>query len=89
MEIGAEISMYPLREQHDEVIIEFIRGLKQKEGLRIHTNDMSTQIAGEANTVFSVIQELSIWVMERSANTVIVVKYLNKAIEPGKTFEIE
>ncbi len=81
--------MYPLREQHEEVIIEFIRALKQKEGLVVHTNDMSTQIGGEANIVFSAIQELSMWVMERSANTVIVVKYLNKAIEPGKTFEIE
>lgn len=89
MQIGAEISMYPLRSQYEEVIIEFIRGLKQKEGLRIHTNDMSTQVTGEAKAVFSAIQELSIWVMERSADTVIVVKYLNKAIEPGRTFEIE
>lgn len=89
MQIGAEISMYPLREHYEEVIIEFITALKQKEGLRIHTNDMSTQVTGEAAVVFSAIQELSIWVMERSADTVIVVKYLNKAIEPGRTFEIE
>jgi len=89
MQIGAEISLYPLREQHEEVIIEFIRALKQKEGLIINTNDMSTQIAGEVNIVFSAIQELGLWVMERSANTVMVVKYLNKTIEPGKTFEIE
>lgn len=89
MQIGAEISLYPLTAQYEEIIIEFIRGLNQRVDLRIHTNDMSTQVAGEAEVVFNAIQELSIKAMKQSSDTVIIVKYLNRAIEPGKTFKIE
>ena len=46
MEIGIEISLYPLHDEYREPIRQFIDRLNTHAGLRIVTNSMSTQLFG-------------------------------------------
>ena len=56
MEIGIEISMYPLQEQYAPDIKDFIRRLQSHPALRIVTNSMSTQVFGPYDTVMDALR---------------------------------
>jgi uncharacterized protein YqgV (UPF0045/DUF77 family) len=56
MEIGVELSLYPLKEQYAPDIRDFIRRLQQQPALRIVTNSMSTQVFGPFDTVMAALQ---------------------------------
>ncbi len=77
MRITAEISMYPLQEDFVEPIRDFIGQLRQRPGLDIMTNQMSTQLRGDFNDVTSAIADCMRESMEHSATISFVVKYLN------------
>lgn len=47
MEIGVEISLYPLNADYIPPIQSFIDRINTHDGLRVVTNSMSTQIFGE------------------------------------------
>jgi uncharacterized protein YqgV (UPF0045/DUF77 family) len=51
MDVGVEISLYPLNQQYIPPIKDFIERLNAEGGLRIVTNAMSTQIFGDYDTV--------------------------------------
>ncbi|HEY2418752.1 MAG TPA: hypothetical protein VGH84_12590 [Steroidobacteraceae bacterium] len=51
MDIGIEISMYPLHQQYLVPIQDFIDRLNTDGALRIVTNSMSTQIFGDYDVV--------------------------------------
>jgi uncharacterized protein YqgV (UPF0045/DUF77 family) len=56
MEIGVEISLYPLQEQYVPDIKDFIARLQSQQALRIVTNSMSTQVFGAYDTVMDVLR---------------------------------
>jgi uncharacterized protein YqgV (UPF0045/DUF77 family) len=56
MEIGVELSLYPLKEQFAPDIRDFIRRLQQQPALRIVTNSMSTQVFGPFDTVMDALR---------------------------------
>jgi uncharacterized protein YqgV (UPF0045/DUF77 family) len=56
MEIGVELSLYPLKERYAPDIRDFIRRLQQQPALRIVTNSMSTQVFGPFDTVMAALQ---------------------------------
>lgn len=56
MQASAEISMYPLTEQYEAPIIQFIEQLKQTDGLKVEVNGLSTQIFGEYNVVMDALK---------------------------------
>ena len=80
MEIGVEISMYPLQEQYAPAIKDFIRRLQSHQALRIVTNSMSTQVFGPYDTVMDALRgELRASfenLSERSGKAVFVMKVL-------------
>jgi uncharacterized protein YqgV (UPF0045/DUF77 family) len=51
MDVGVEISLYPLHQQYIEPIKDFIERINAEGDLRIITNSMSTQIFGDYDTV--------------------------------------
>lgn len=51
MDIGVEISLYPLNQQYLGPIKDFIARLNADGQLRVSTNSMSTQIFGDYDTV--------------------------------------
>jgi uncharacterized protein YqgV (UPF0045/DUF77 family) len=55
MDIGVEISLYPLRADFVPAIREFLGRLGHAEGLRVVTNSMSTQVFGPYDEVMAVL----------------------------------
>ena len=57
MDIGVEISLYPLRADFVPVIHEFLERVNRAGQLRVVTNSMSTQIFGPFDEVMQVLRE--------------------------------
>jgi len=76
MEIGVEISLYPLHQQFIPPIEDFIARINAGGGLRIVTNSMSTQIFGDYETIMSrLLRELRT-TFEHNDKAVFVMKVL-------------
>jgi uncharacterized protein YqgV (UPF0045/DUF77 family) len=56
MDIGVEISLYPLHADFAPVIHEFLARLNAQAGLRVVTNSMSTQVFGPYEQVMATLQ---------------------------------
>ena len=77
MRIVAELSLYPLNDNPIPDIIGFIHRLREREGLDIVTNQMSTQLRGEYESVTAAVNECMFEAMSAINKMVLVVKYLN------------
>lgn len=77
MRIGIEMSLYPLSEDYIPAIQGFIDRLNEVPGLEITTNRMSTQVFGEYDLVFTVLQrELKAVFASGVSKKVLVTKFL-------------
>lgn len=80
MEIGIEISLYPLRAEFVPAIKEFLERLNRAGQLRVVTNSMSTQIFGPYEDVMEVLRRELRTTFERmeenSGKAVFVMKVL-------------
>ncbi len=56
MDIGIEISLYPLQHDYAPLIHEFLARLSARPGLRVVTNSMSTQVFGGYEVVMQALQ---------------------------------
>ena len=88
MQVAVEISMYPLTEQFEPPIIQFIRHLRTVPGIEVHTNELSTQVAGEYDTVMSTIQAAMKAAFSGPQKCSFVLKVLNIEMQPGQVVEI-
>lgn len=77
MILTAELSLYPLSNEYNDLVIEFIRILRRQEGIESRTGGMSTLVRGEAVAVMQAIQTASIATMSTPNTFVLVAKYLN------------
>jgi hypothetical protein len=76
MEIGVEISLYPLHQQYIPPIQDFIDRLNTDRRLRVVTNSMSTQVFGEYEAVMqTLLRELRV-TFEGNDKAVFVMKVL-------------
>lgn len=57
MDIGVEISLYPLKADFVPVIHEFLERVNRAGELRVVTNSMSTQIFGPFDAVMALLHE--------------------------------
>jgi uncharacterized protein YqgV (UPF0045/DUF77 family) len=81
MDIGVEISLYPLTAEFIPPIEDFIRRINREGGLRIVTNSMSTQVFGPYEIVMGrLVRELR-GTFETSAKAVFVMKVLGPLTE--------
>lgn len=76
MNISIDISMYPLREEFEETIIEFIKCLR-KSPFRIEENGLSTQIFGPYAEVMDFLRDNIGDVLLDEENCVFVLKIVN------------
>jgi uncharacterized protein YqgV (UPF0045/DUF77 family) len=56
METSVEISMYPLSQAYEGLVLSFLERLNKHTDITVHTNGMSTQVFGAFDAVFSAIQ---------------------------------
>ena len=55
MRLTAELSLYPLSEDYESIVLAFIETLISEHPISTVTNSMSTQVTGESTAVFSAI----------------------------------
>jgi len=84
MNIVADMSLYPLRDGPVPEIIRFIRELRERDGLEIVTNQLSTQLRGDFEAVTGAINDCMRMAMSAPNTVVLVVKYLNVDLEIGR-----
>ncbi len=76
MKLTAELSLYPLQEDYIPVIQSFIDQLAANHELKVVTNAMSTQLCGNTDQVFSVINEILQDSYSRYGKQVLVCKFI-------------
>ncbi len=81
MQIGVEISLYPLNADYIPPIRDFIARLNTEPRLRIVTNAMSTQLFGEYDVVLPLLQSEMRRTFGENAKAVFVMKVLGPLAE--------
>lgn len=76
MDIGVEISLYPLRDDYIPPIRGFIARLNADGRFRVMTNDMSTQIFGRYEDVMEALTRELRPTFERDGKSIFVMKVL-------------
>ena len=76
MKLTAELSLYPLQEDYIPIIQSFIEALGSQEDIDIVTNAMSTQICGDYEQVFQLVQRELRASYERFGKQVLVCKFI-------------
>jgi uncharacterized protein YqgV (UPF0045/DUF77 family) len=76
MEIGVEMSLYPLNQQYIPPIQDFIDRLNLERGLRVETNSMSTQVFGDYELVMRTLTRELRKTFETNDKAVFVMKVL-------------
>ncbi len=76
MDIGIEISLYPLDAEFIPPIQDFIDRLNARAKFKVVTNSMSTQVFGAFDDVFNVLVPELRTTFERNAKAVFVMKVL-------------
>jgi uncharacterized protein YqgV (UPF0045/DUF77 family) len=82
MDIGVEVSLYPLADEFIPAIQEFIDRVNARPGLKVVTNSMSTQIFGAYDAVFAALQAEVRPTFERQGKAVFVMKVLGPLAPP-------
>jgi uncharacterized protein YqgV (UPF0045/DUF77 family) len=76
MDIGIEISLYPLNSDFIPPIEDFIERLNRDKRFKIVTNSMSTQIFGPYEVLLAALQREMRVTFERAGKAVFVMKVL-------------
>ncbi len=72
MQVKVEISLYPLKENYIEVILEFIKNLNSYENIKVETNQLSTQIFGDYDFIMNLLtKELKVVYKDNTAVAVV------------------
>ena len=82
MEIGVEISLYPLNADYIPPIRDFIARLNGDPRLRVLTNAMSTQVFGDYDVVMPLLQAEIRRTFDENAKAVFVMKVLGPLAAP-------
>lgn len=76
MQITAELSLYPLNEQFEKIVLRFIDRLLEGHAVSTATNSMSTQISGESHAVFNAIRDALEQSYQEFGQQVLVAKFI-------------
>jgi uncharacterized protein YqgV (UPF0045/DUF77 family) len=82
MQVGVELSLYPLAEDFIPPIARFIERLNTHAGLKVVTNSMSTQVFGEFQRVFDTLALECQRTFEEVGKAVFVMKVLGPLADP-------
>ena len=81
MNITVDISLYPLDADYVPPIKAFIRALNAFDGIEIVTNQLSTQLRGDFDTVTQALNTAMRAGMEQNRKVVFVTRYLNADLD--------
>ena len=78
MKTSVDISMYPLKDDYCQPIIDFIDRLETHPEITVQRNSMSTHIYGEYSDVMATLNEEVLRVLKQIPETVFVMKLIGK-----------
>lgn len=81
MKTTVEISKYPLNEDYEPPILDFIDRLNQHSSITVKTNATSTHITGDYDIVFPVLQQEIKDSFEKYGKAIFVMKVLNGELD--------
>ncbi|MCB0643928.1 MAG: hypothetical protein KDC44_19910 [Phaeodactylibacter sp.] len=81
MRASVEISMYPLVQEYERPILDFIQRLQHHPDIELHTNSLSTQLFGDYHRIMQVLTEEIATTFQQEQTTVMVLKILNVSID--------
>ena len=81
MGISVEISLYPLQESYKNIILDFLDRIKSYSSITVITNNMSTRIFGDYDTVMLLLSEELKTTFARPETVVVVMKMVGKNLE--------
>lgn len=84
MKTSVEISYYPLDQEFDPPIRDFIHRINQYKGLKAKTNGMSTQLFGEYDELMSALTK-EIRKSFENPHSVFVMKIINADLDTKET----
>jgi uncharacterized protein YqgV (UPF0045/DUF77 family) len=84
MQLSAEISMYPLKDEYIPSIRAFIERLNSHSGLRVITNTMSTQVFGEYDLLMDLLKIEMRKSYEQFGRVIFVCKFIDGDLAPAK-----
>lgn len=84
MRITVELSLYPLKDQPIPMIEQFIGHLDADEGVEIVTNQMSTQLRGDFDTVMRIVETALRRSFKSPHTQVLVAKYISADLPIGE-----
>lgn len=76
MHVAIEMSLYPLADEFIPTIQEFTERLRAHDGLRVVTNSMSTQVAGDLPVVMRALEQEIAATFAAKHRSVLVMKVL-------------
>lgn len=76
MQLSAELSLYPLDANYEEIVLAFIDTVVAEGSVSAVTNSMSTQIHGESSAVFAVVEKALTQSYARFGKQVLVAKFI-------------
>jgi uncharacterized protein YqgV (UPF0045/DUF77 family) len=82
MDIGIEISLYPLTSEFIPPIEDFIKRLNRDKRFKVHTNSMSTQIFGPYEILFDALTREMRGTFEQAGKAIFVMKVLGPFADP-------
>ena len=88
MVASAEISLYALTTDYETVVLDFIHRLKAHEELKVHVNELSTQITGDYDVLMKALEQEMKETFHRGRISAFTIKILNTNIEPGRTVQV-
>jgi uncharacterized protein YqgV (UPF0045/DUF77 family) len=74
MEISVDISLYPLQENYERAILEFIDKLEKEPSIKVVRNELSTQVHGEYRTIMRLLEDEIFSVFTEIPHSVFVLK---------------
>lgn len=80
MIITVELSLYPIKDDFESHILEFIHALRSNPGLIIETTVMSTYIKGEMNEIFDVLKTELAKIYDKVETSSTVIKIINRSL---------
>ena len=83
MTVSVDISLYPLTENYEPPIIGFIEQLRQRPGIEVATNQLTTQLTGDYDAVMDALRESMRPTLAGATKCSFVIKVLNVAVTPG------
>ncbi|QFT55218.1 hypothetical protein [Microbulbifer sp. THAF38] len=84
MQLSAEISMYPLKDEYIPSIQAFIERLNSHSDLRVITNTMSTQIFGEYDLLMDILKIEMRKSYEQFGRAIFVCKFIDGDLAPAE-----